>query len=121
MRVAAFFLSCYLSSMLCSLPLMQSPANLTGEGGWGRECDIILSSYFSFDLLVLKEVIQKMSGIDITEEVTSSQLEALAGGELLQAEVRPLRNKTREHTIFFLACRGLTSTRSATPRSLPSV
>lgn len=41
----------------------------------------------SFDLLVLKEVIQKMSGIDITEEVTQSQLEALAGGELLQAEV----------------------------------
>ena len=41
----------------------------------------------SFDLLVLKEVIQKMSGIDIAEEVTSSQLEALAGGELLQAEV----------------------------------
>ncbi len=36
---------------------------------------------------MLKEVIQKMSGIDITEEVTSSQLEALAGGELLQAEV----------------------------------
>ena len=43
---------------------------------------------FSFDLLVLKEVIQKMSGIDFTEEVTQSQLEALAGGELLQAEVR---------------------------------
>ena len=37
---------------------------------------------------MLKEVIQKMSGIDIAEEVTSSHLEALAGGELLQAEVR---------------------------------
>ena len=43
---------------------------------------------FSFDLLVLKEVTQKMSGIDIAEEVTASQLEALAGGELLKAEVR---------------------------------
>ena len=42
---------------------------------------------FSFDLLVLKEVTQKMSGIDIAEEVTASQLEALAGGELLKAEV----------------------------------
>ena len=41
----------------------------------------------SFDLLVLKEVTQKMSGIDIAEEVTASQLEALAGGELLKAEV----------------------------------
>ncbi len=42
---------------------------------------------YSFDLLVLKEVTQKMSGIDIAEEVTASQLEALAGGELLKAEV----------------------------------
>jgi len=40
----------------------------------------------SFDLLVLKEVVQKMAGIDISVEVTSSQLEALAGGELLKAE-----------------------------------
>lgn len=43
--------------------------------------------YCSFDLLVLKEVTQKMSGIDIAEEVTASQFEALAGGELLKAEV----------------------------------
>ena len=44
-------------------------------------------SFPSFDLLVLKEVVQKMAGIDISVEVTSSQLEALAGGELLKAEV----------------------------------
>ena len=50
--------------------------------------DFLLFPRPSFDLLVLKEVIQKMSGIDIAEEVTSAQLEALAGGELLQAEVR---------------------------------
>ena len=41
----------------------------------------------SFDLLVLKEVVQKMSGIEISEEVTFSQLEALCGGELLRSEV----------------------------------
>ena len=35
----------------------------------------------------MKAVTQKMSGIDIAEEVTASQLEALAGGELLKAEV----------------------------------
>lgn len=47
-----------------------------------------LTCFFSsFDLLVLKEVVQKMAGIDISVEVTSSQLEALAGGELLKAEV----------------------------------
>lgn len=43
--------------------------------------------YYSFDLLVLKEVVQKMSGIEISEDMTLSQLEALAGGELLKAEV----------------------------------
>lgn len=41
----------------------------------------------SFDLLVLKEVVQKMSGLEISEEVTMSQLDALCGGELLKAEV----------------------------------
>ncbi|XP_064404641.1 THO complex subunit 2-like isoform X2 [Halichondria panicea] len=40
----------------------------------------------SVDLLVLKEVIVKMAGIDVTETVTSQQLEALSGGELLKAE-----------------------------------
>lgn len=39
---------------------------------------------------MLKEVIVKMSGIDITESVTVQQLEALSGGELLKAEVRNL-------------------------------
>ena len=36
---------------------------------------------------MLKEVVQKMSGIEISEEMTNSQLEALGGGELLKAEV----------------------------------
>ncbi|XP_065885468.1 THO complex subunit 2-like isoform X2 [Dysidea avara] len=40
----------------------------------------------SFDLLVLKEVVQKMSGVETSEDMTLSQLEALAGGELLKAE-----------------------------------
>ena len=35
----------------------------------------------------MKEVIQKMAGIEISDEVTPSQLEAMAGGELLKAEV----------------------------------
>lgn len=41
----------------------------------------------SSDLLVLREVVQKMSGIEISEEVTMDQIEALAGGEMLRAEV----------------------------------
>ncbi|XP_077984941.1 THO complex subunit 2-like isoform X2 [Glandiceps talaboti] len=40
----------------------------------------------SFDLLILKEVVQKMSGIESSEEITTDQLDALAGGELLRAE-----------------------------------
>ncbi|XP_019860646.1 PREDICTED: THO complex subunit 2-like, partial [Amphimedon queenslandica] len=40
----------------------------------------------SFDLLVLKEVIQKMAGIEISDEITAAQLEAMAGGELLKVE-----------------------------------
>ena len=50
-------------------------------------CLFVLIFSLSFDLLVLKEVIQKMAGIEISDEVTSSQLEAMAGGELLKAEV----------------------------------
>lgn len=42
----------------------------------------------SFDLLILKEVVQKMAGIEITDEMTSEQLEAMTGGEQLKAEVQ---------------------------------
>uniref|UniRef100_A0A6Q2ZBD0 THO complex subunit 2 n=1 Tax=Esox lucius TaxID=8010 RepID=A0A6Q2ZBD0_ESOLU len=40
----------------------------------------------SFDLLILKEVVQKMAGIEITDEMTSEQMEAMTGGEQLKAE-----------------------------------
>ena len=36
---------------------------------------------------MLKEVIQKMAGIEISDEITAAQLEAMSGGELLKAEV----------------------------------
>lgn len=42
----------------------------------------------SFDLLILKEVVQKMAGIEITDEMTAEQLEAMTGGEQLKAEVQ---------------------------------
>ena len=41
----------------------------------------------SYDLLILREIIVKMAGIEVTEEMTPDQLDALAGGELLRAEV----------------------------------
>ncbi|KAM8835686.1 THO complex subunit 2 isoform 1-T1 [Synchiropus picturatus] len=40
----------------------------------------------SFDLLILKGVVQKMAGIEITNEMTMEQLEAMTGGEQLKAE-----------------------------------
>lgn len=40
------------------------------------------------DLLILKEIVQKMAGIEAAEEMTAEQLDAMAGGELLKSEVR---------------------------------
>ncbi|CAN8032951.1 unnamed protein product [Ixodes persulcatus] len=40
----------------------------------------------SLDLLVLKDIVQKMTGIESTEQATQDQLEAMCGGELLKAE-----------------------------------
>lgn len=42
----------------------------------------------SLDLLVLKELIAKMSGIEIIEDLTETQLESQAGGENLKLEVK---------------------------------
>lgn len=43
-------------------------------------------SFFSLDLLILREVVQKMAGIEAAEEMTPDQLNALSGGELLKGE-----------------------------------
>ncbi|XP_012937232.1 THO complex subunit 2 [Aplysia californica] len=40
----------------------------------------------STDLLLLREVVQKMAGIEISEEITDDQLDAMAGGELVRQE-----------------------------------
>ena len=45
-----------------------------------------LKSGNSLDLLLLKEVVQKMSGIEANVEVTDDQLFALSGGEMLRTE-----------------------------------
>lgn len=66
------------------------------QGNAGCEC-ICLNDYYvillrcifisSLDLLILKEIVQKMAGIEAAEEMTPEQLEAMAGGELLKGEV----------------------------------
>ncbi|OQV14093.1 THO complex subunit 2 [Hypsibius exemplaris] len=50
------------------------------------------------DLLILKELVHKLSGIEVSEGVTDEQLAALAGGEVLKAEgayFSPMRNTKR--------------------------
>ncbi|VDP05178.1 unnamed protein product [Soboliphyme baturini] len=47
----------------------------------------------SFDLLVLREIVENMSGIETTNGLTQEQLEALAGGDLLKLGV--MRNTKR--------------------------
>ncbi|KAG5888387.1 hypothetical protein JTB14_035693 [Gonioctena quinquepunctata] len=45
-----------------------------------------LKAQKSLDLLILKEIVQKMAGVDAAEDLTMDQLSALAGGELLKSE-----------------------------------
>ncbi|XP_059482003.1 THO complex subunit 2 isoform X2 [Neocloeon triangulifer] len=40
----------------------------------------------SLDLLIVKEIVHKMAGVEAAEELTSDQLEAMCGGELLRGE-----------------------------------
>lgn len=41
----------------------------------------------SLDLLILKEIVQKMAGVESAEEMTNEHLNAMCGGELLRGEV----------------------------------
>lgn len=56
----------------------------------------IPSTFYSLDLLILKEVCQKMTGIEATEEMTLEQLEAMSGGELLRSEVSYLNHSVTD-------------------------
>ena len=48
----------------------------------------------SLDLLVLKEVVAKMGGIEVVEDLTGHQLQAQAGGEALRFEASPIKVDT---------------------------
>lgn len=61
---------------------------------------LIYRSAFSLDLLILKEIVQKMAGIEAAEEMTSDQLDAMAGGDLLKNEVMWRRMNIRCHNII---------------------
>lgn len=46
-----------------------------------------LKSKQGLDLLLLKEIVQKMTGVEAAEDMTTEQLDAMGGGELLRSEV----------------------------------
>ena len=46
---------------------------------------------FSYDLLILREVVHKMAGVELTEEITNDQLACMSGGEMLRSEVSTQR------------------------------
>ena len=53
-------------------------------------CDVTVCVLFccSYDLLILREVITKMAGLEVSEEITDDQLDAMSGGDILKQEVR---------------------------------
>lgn len=57
--------------------------------------------YFpSFDLLILREMLTKMGGIEISEEITDQQHEAMCGGELLRQEVTTHSSQNYQNSII---------------------
>lgn len=58
----------------------------------------------SLDLLLLREVVQKMAGIEVSEEITDDQLESLSGGELLRQEVGHLFIASHCFLVAYFAC-----------------
>ena len=47
----------------------------------------------TLDLVVLSELLQKMAGLESTENLTDQELEAQAGGPILKGEVAALQNR----------------------------
>ena len=52
-------------------------------------CDVTVCVllFCSYDLLILREVITKMAGLEVSEEITDDQLDAMSGGDILKQEV----------------------------------
>lgn len=40
------------------------------------------------DLLILKEIVLRMAGVEVMEQITPDQIEAMSGGDYLKTEVR---------------------------------
>lgn len=40
------------------------------------------------DLLILKEIVLRMAGVELMEQITPDQIEAMSGGDHLKTEVK---------------------------------
>lgn len=43
--------------------------------------------FYSLDLLILKEIVLRMAGVELMEQITPDQIEAMSGGDHLKTEV----------------------------------
>ncbi|CAG0908395.1 unnamed protein product, partial [Cyprideis torosa] len=79
-------ISLWLQSLatLCGYLNKKYPMDLTGLLQYVANQ---LKAHKSLDLILIKELVTKMGGIEATDEMTDDQLHALAGGELLRQEV----------------------------------
>ena len=85
-----------MNPLLCSISLwLTSLSNFCGAVFKKYSIDLTgvlqyvanqLKSKKSLDLLILKEMVLKMGGIEAAEEMTNEQIDAMAGGDLLRQE-----------------------------------
>ena len=52
--------------------------------------------FCSTDLIIMSEIIQKMAGIEINEELTEDQVDALCGGEILRSEFGSFQTQSQQ-------------------------
>ena len=76
-----------------------------------------LKAKHSLDLLIIKEVVAKMGGVEGHEEMTAEQVEASAGGELLRQEAASFTQVTKNTLCVLVQL----CTDSADPASISSI
>ena len=71
----------------------------------------------SLDLLILKEIVLKMSGIEASEEMTNEQIDAMAGGDLLKQEASSFNQVSQIRYSFPQPADFATGSHNSQPRS----
>lgn len=90
---------------VCRFVFKKHSIDLTGMLQY---CMNKLKSRESFDLIIVKELITRMAGIECVEDATSDQLAALAGGDTLRQEGGSfiIVNKSQKRVLQYRLCWG---------------